>query len=338
MNYINKETHTYYKFSEQLSVSLKANSLQKTGFWLIILLSFIFSNKITAQDPTLPPTNLGMVNVFDGVGGTKPGFLYQGYMQVFQTQKVMGSNGQNVHSDLKVNSLVQINQIIYQSPVKVFGGDLGFMFMIPLVQINTSNSDGPAPSANPGVLGDITTGISIGWTGKELFGKPFSHRVEVDATMPIGSYDSKYNINPSAHHYTFSTYHAFTIMLNDHVSISVRNQFNYNTRIMGQEAKAGAFYNGNYAIDYAILPNLRVEAVSYFLAQFNEDSYNGNSNYYQQQMGINDTKERVLGYGAGIAYFSKGGTLIEVKTFFETATKNRLEGYRPTLRITVPLN
>ncbi len=334
---MNNKTFNCFETIRFLSVSLQNNFYNKIHLWSILFLLMIYSNRAAAQDPTLPPTNLGVVNVFDGMGGN-PGFVYQGFVQIFQTKKVINDGGQDIHSDLKINSIVQINQIIYQTPLKVFGGILGFSVIIPIVQINASNSGGASPTVNPNVLGDITQSTAVQWLGKKLFGKPFSHRLDVGLTIPVGSYDKKYNINPSAHAYTFSTNHAFTLMLNDRISISARNQFNYNARIIGQKAKAGAFYNGNYSIDYGIFPNFRVEAVSYFLAQLNEDSYNGNRGYYLQQMGIGDTKERVLGYGAGLAYFTKGGALIELKTFFETASKNRIEGYRPTLRIAIPLN
>jgi len=128
------------------------------------------------------------------------------------------------------------------------------------------------------------------------------------------------------------------LMLSDKVSISSRNQFNYNTHVIGQKSKSGAFYNGNYAVDFALRHNLRIEAVAYFLTQFNQDSYDGNHDYYQQQLGMNDTKDRVLGYGPGLAYFTKGGALLEAKAFFETAGKNRVAGYRPTLRVAIPFN
>jgi hypothetical protein len=337
IKYMNKKVYDYFETIPFLLVSLQNNFYNKIHLWSILLLLMIYSNRASAQDPTLPPTNLGVVNVFDGMGG-KPGFVYQGFVQIFQTNKVINGQGQDIHSDLKVNSIVQINQIIYQTPIKVFGGILGFTVIIPVVQINASNSGGSSPTVNPNILGDITQGTAVQWSGKKLFSKPFSHRLDVNFNLPIGSYNEKYNINPSAQAYTFSTNHAFTLMLNDRISVSAKNQFNYNSHIVGQKAKAGAFYNGNYSIDYAIIPNLRVEAVSYFLAQLNEDSFDGDSNYYQQQMGISDTKERVLGYGAGLAYFTKGGALIELKTFFETASKNRVEGYRPTLRIAIPLN
>ncbi len=118
----------------------------------------------------------------------------------------------------------------------------------------------------------------------------------------MGNYDAKYNINPSAHVYTFSTYHAFTLMVSDKVSISSRNQLNYNTHIIGQKAKAGAFYNGNYSIDFALFPNLRIEAVAYFLTQLTSDSYDGDKNYYQQEFGTRNTKERLLGYRPALRF------------------------------------
>jgi len=203
------KTIVYSESRRKLSASPESNIYRNRGRSFVLLLLLVCYNSVSAQDPSLPPSNLGMVNVFDGIAG-KPGFVYQGYAQVFQTRKVFGDRGQDRHSTLKVNSIVQINQIIYQTPVKVLGGELAFMVMIPVVQINASNANGPAPSVNPGVLGDLTQGTAVQWSGKKLFGKPFSHRLELDVTLPIGNYNEKYNINVSAHAYTFSTYHAFT--------------------------------------------------------------------------------------------------------------------------------
>ncbi|WP_121812194.1 SphA family protein [Mucilaginibacter kameinonensis] len=307
----------------------------------LLLLAFCLSTivKAYAQDPALPPTNLGLANIYDGVAG-KPGFIYQGYAQYFQAHQLNDGFGNNTHSDLKVNSLLQMNQLIYLSPVRVMGGKLGFTVIVPFVQISSSrlNNQAQAPTVNPGVLGDVVQGTAVQWSDKKLFGKPFSHRVEFDINVPVGSYDSRYNINPSSHVWAYGIYHAFTLMLNDQISISSRNQFNYNSHFIGQKSKAGAYYNGNYSIDYSILKSLKIEAAAYYLTQFNQDSYDGGSHYYQGKYGIDDTKERVFGYGPGLAYFAPNGTLIEAKVFFETAAKNRFEGTRPTLRIAIPLS
>ena len=303
---------------------------------LIVLILF-FQGRSAAQDPILPATNLGLVNSFDGVVG-KPGFVYQAYAQAFQTRKVIGDKGQSSSAGLKVNSLLQMNQFIYLTPVQLLGGNLAFTVLIPIVQITAFNESGSTPSVNPGVLGDIVQGTAIQWSGKKLFSKLFSHRAELDFNFPIGSYDKRYNINTSAHAYGIGAYHAFTLMLSQRISVSARNQFNYNTQILGQKDKAGAYYNGNYTIDFAIKKNFRILAAAYLLNQLNQDSFNGDSHYYQNQMGIRNTKERVLGYGAGLAYLTRGGTFLEIKTFFETAAINRIIGYRPTLRVAVPIH
>ncbi|RYE57047.1 MAG: hypothetical protein EOP48_06665, partial [Sphingobacteriales bacterium] len=281
----------------------KTNVLAYRLFFVALILGLLMNiGYAFAQDPLLPPTNLGLSNVYDGFAG-KPGWAFQGYVQAFNTKRFRDGSGKRIASDLKVNSVASLNQLIYLTPVKLLGGNLGFTVIIPIVQINSSNLSGPAPTVNPVVLGDIVQGTAVQWSDKKLFEKAFSHRIEFDVTFPTGAYDSRYNVNASSHLYTLGIYHALTIFLNNKISISTRNQFNYNTHIIGQSDKPGAYYNGNYSIDYALTRGLKIEAVGYFLTQLNQDSHAGNTQYYADQYGIGNTRERVLGIGPGLAYF-----------------------------------
>jgi hypothetical protein len=298
---------------------------------LQIALIIAVTANVYAQDPVLPPTNLGLANVYDGIAG-KPGFVYQGYLQAFQTHAFYDQGGNRTSTDLKVNSLLQMNQLLYLSSLKVLGGNLGFTVLVPIVQISSTSATGSAPTTNPGVPGDPIEGTAIQWSDKKLFGKPFSHRLEFDVSVPLGNFDNRYEINPSAHLWSYEMYYAVTMILDKKISVSTRNELNYNSHIMGSEAKPGAYYNGNYSIDYSILPAMKIEAVAYYLKQFVEDSYGGDYHYYQEQFGISDTKERVL------AYFTPKGVLLEAKVFFESDAQNRFAGTRTSLRITVPLS
>jgi hypothetical protein len=292
---------------------------------------------VYAQAPALPPTNLGLANVYDGVAG-KPGFLYQGYAQLYQTDRIYNANGDNTHSSLKVNSLLSLHQLIYLTPVKVLGGNLGFTVLAPIVKITATNISGAAPPVNPNASGDLVQGTAVQWNDRKLFGKSFWHRVEVDVNIPVGSYDSSYAINASSHLWALSAYHAFTLFLHKNVSFSARNQLNYEFHIIGKPDKPGAFYNGNYSIDVSPLKSLKLEAAAYYLTQIVEDSYDGNHNYYQSRYQLSTTKQRVLGFGPGLAYFLPGGILFEGKVFFEAAAKNTTQGTRPTLRIAIPFS
>lgn len=304
--------------------------------YLFALFSFV-SMTCFAQDPVLPPTNLGMANIYDGMAG-KPGLVFQGFTQVFQTRSMYDAHGKGQDSELKINSIVQLNQLIYLSPIKVLGGNLAFTVLAPMVQITSSEMGTSAPQVNPAIFGDLIQGTAIQWSDKELFGKKISHRAEFDLSIPTGNYSSDYHINPSSHNWGYSVYHAFTLMFNEHLSMSARNQFNYNGKFIGSTDKAGAYYNGNYSIEYSLTPAVKVEAVAYYLTQLTEDSREGDHHYFQSRFGMNTTKEKVLGLGPGLAYFVPGGILIEGKVFFETAGQNRLTGTRPTLRILIPLS
>ncbi|GGB20305.1 hypothetical protein GCM10011511_50060 [Puia dinghuensis] len=276
-----------------------------------------------------------MANIYDGVAG-KPGFVYQGYAQLYQTNRIYNANGDNTGSLLKVNSLLSLHQLIYLTPVKVLGGNLGFTVLVPIVRITATNTAGPAPSVNPDAVGDIVQGTAIQWSDRKLFGKVFWHRLEADVNIPTGSYNSNYAINASSHLWAIGVYHAFTLFLNKNVTLSARNQFNYNFRIIDKPDKPGACYNGNYSIDVSLLKDFKLEVAAYYLTQITEDSYDGDHNYYQNRYQLSTTKERVLGFGPGLAYFLPGGILIEGKVFFEAAAKNTSQGTRPTLRIAIP--
>lgn len=303
----------------------------------LLLLLFIITGKFAyAQDPVLPPTNLGLANMYDGIAG-KPGFVYVNYTQAYKTHQFNNANGKNSGTDLKINSLLSMHQFIYLTPVKLLGGNLGFTVLVPVVKITATSKNGAAPAFNPSMLGDIVQGTAIQWSDKKLFGKPFSHRVEADVSLPVGSYSKEYGINPSAHLFTVGIYHAFTLIINEKISISARNQLNYNTHIIGKQDKPGAFYNGNYSVEVALLKNLHIEAAAYYLEQLNQDSYNGNHNYFTNQYGMESTKQHVTGLGPGLIYLGRAGLLIEGKVFFETAAQNTTQGMRPTLRIAIPL-
>jgi len=292
--------------------------------------------KLFAQDPALPPTNLGLANVYDGIAG-KPGFVYVNYVQIYNTTKLFGPTGSQIQSDLKVNSLLSMNQLIYLTPVKLLGGNLGFTVLMPIVKISSTNLTAPAPGVNPALLGDMVLGAAVQWSDRKLFGKPFSHRMEVDVNLPTGAYKDIYLINPSSRMYSYGLYHAFTWILDDKISVSARNQFNYNGRILNQNQRVGAFYNGNYSLDYSFLKRFKIEAAVYYLTQFNEDQVDGDGNFYAKNYGLQSTKERIVGLGGGLAYFAPNGVLIEAKLFFETAARNHSQGNRPTLRLAIPL-
>jgi hypothetical protein len=289
-----------------------------------------------AQDPKLPATNLGLSNLLDG---TPPGtgWFFQEYIQSYNTSKNRDAFKHDAGGN-KISSLLSMNQLIYVSKAKVAGGNFGFTVLVPVVKISDNNASGNGPSINPGVLGDIITGPFVEWFDKRIFNMKIDHRFEFDVISPIGSYSHNYAINPSAHLFSITPNYIFTIYPAKQLSVSMRHIFNYNFKQIGTGAKPGISYNFNYSLEYALTSAFRVEMAGYYLTQLGQDSFDGNSHYYQDTYHIADTKERVFGYGPGIGYITPTGLGIELKTMWESAVKNRPDGTRATLLLSYRLH
>ena len=308
-------------------------------YCLLVTCTFVFwfpSCLTFAQDPVLPSTNLGLANILDGyVPG--PGLYFMNYTQVYESRRLKDGFGEKVSTDLEVGSLLNLAQLVYLTKIKVAGGNLGIITLVPIVKISATSSSG-TPNVNPGVLGDIVFATAIQWLDKKFLGKAVSHRAEVGVALPVGSFDSDYAINASANLYTISAYHSFSYFLSKNWITSMRNTFNYNTKIRNTEIRPGSFYTCNYSIGRTLIKSLRLELVGYFLLQLEEDSYANDHHFYKDTYGIQNTKERVLGIGPGIAYVSPTRFFLEAKVFFETNAENRFEGCRPTLRVIYKLD
>jgi len=289
----------------------------------------LLSQSARAQDPKLPPTNLGLSNMQDG----KPpgtGWFFQQYIQSYQTQSNRGPEGNDI-GGAKINSILSLSQLIWISKIKVAGGNLGFTVLVPLISLSATGGSGAAPSINPSPWGDIIGGPFIQWFKRHLFGMPLDHRLETDVVAPTGAYEQAYAVNPGSHLYSIIPHYTFTVFPANKFSISMRHMLTYNFNQIGTPAKPGAFYNFNYSFEYAVISSFRVEATGYYLTQFVQDSYHGDDHYYQQVYNIPDTRERVFAYGPGVGYVTPTGLFIELKGMWETAVRNRSEGFRGTL-------
>ncbi|MEN0052399.1 MAG: transporter [Mucilaginibacter sp.] len=297
---------------------------------LLILFLLLNFSKGYAQDPKLPATNLGMINMQDGNPAPGSGWIFREFVQSYQSGSTRDGLGKPMPAPT-ISSLLSISQLIYQSDVKIADGYLGYTFLVPLVKISAANSSGEIPAVNPGYVGDMTAGVSVQWYNKKLFGLRFSHRLEADLGLPTGDYNTRYAINPSSHLYNTTLHYTFTMFLTDKFAISMRHHLTYNFNEIGTSIKPGMFYNFNYSLEYPISERVRAEIAGYYLTQINQDTYSGNSNYYQHTFGIADTRERIFAIGPGMSYQSPSGLFMELKGLQETAAKNRTQGFRLAL-------
>lgn len=307
----------------------------KTTQTIALFLSlFFYANCLLAQDPVLPQNNFGQANMLDGAPPGPGGYWFQ-TLQIYESQGDRNHLGEE--TDVEVSSLLSMQQFAYITNTKLLDGNFGFTILQPIAKLSATNDQGGfAPTVSPRVLGDVIVGTFVQWFDKKVFGIPISHRLEIDGVLPTGAYDEEYMVNPSAHLYTISLHHTFTLFLPSDFAISIRNHYNFNSLVIDTDIKPGSSYNLNYSLEYGITDKLRIQIPGYYVKQLTEDSMDGDHNYYQDNFGLETTKEEVFAYGIGLSYVFLGG-VIEAKVMDETGATNRGEGLRSTLRLTVPL-
>jgi hypothetical protein len=304
------------------------------GYLLTLLLSAMVS---WAQDPILPPTNLGITNLQDGnAPGT--GWYYMQYVQMYQTDEVKNALGNTVVDAPHVNSILAMQQLVHISNKNLFGGKVGFTVIVPIVGLTATGNEQAGLTANPSPIGDIVVGPLIQWFNKKIFTMDLNHRFEIDLGLPTGAFSSSYNLNPGANLYRLAAHHTFTVTPTENLSFTMRNHINYFFKYRNSPVRSGMSYNFNYSAEYKIFKNAYVEMAGYYLHQFEQDSYDGDHDYYRENFAVADTREKVFAVGPGLGYITPSGLFIEVKALKEYAAQNRPEGYRATLVLSYKLD
>lgn len=291
----------------------------------------------------LPSINLGLTTFVDGApppGG--PGLYLMSYLQPYSADHFKDQRSNDLpFPKSEVRVVPWVNQFVYHSDVTVLNAQLGGMLLLPAV-MSASLADG----AGGAILGETKTGMGDPVVGAYLQWLPimgeqgpvFSHRVELDVTLPMGAYDKSKGLNPGANHTSIEAYWSGTWWVTPKVTASSRFFYLWNgknsdplaTRFASHgiaeanDYQAGQAVHANLALDYQLTPQWRVGLAGYWLQQTTETKVNGEA--------LSGSKEHVVGIGPGAMFSFSAKDHLVVNHYTEMAARNRTEGQRVTLR------
>jgi hypothetical protein len=283
-----------------------------------------------------PSVNLGFTSFLDGGPPAGPGWYFQQYLQYWSADKFTGPAGNRVFPDPqpRLEALISLSQVIYQSDQDLLGGKWGLDLIVPYVQLDLDPGSSPLRQNRRG-FGDLLVGPYIQW-GPVMGdrGPVFMHRVELQMIFPVGDYERDRAINPGSNFFSFNPYWAGTWFINPRWTASLRLHLLFNRtndappHITGLDSfRAGTACHGNFALSYDLVPQrFRVGLNGYFMEQLGDTRANG------AKAPLLD--ERVRAIGPGFLYSFSPEDHLFLNLYFENSARNRPEGWRLNFRWT----
>lgn len=293
---------------------------------LMIMLSISISSAAEAADRVkLPPVNLGNTAFMDGMAG--PGTLLQLSANMSKSDSFQDHNGNPLPGNNQIDVMVYTLQLAHITRTRLWDGFYGVEVLLPFVDIKPDTSLPGLPDlGESGVADIIFSPFMLQWTNSELFGKPYFHRLNLIFTLPTGDYSATNDVNPGVNLVKFNPYYAGTLQLTPKLSTSFRLHYLWNGKntdpnplLNADSIQPGTATHLNFAMSYAVLPDLRLGLAGYYLSQLSEDRIDG----VRQQ----DSKESVSSIGPGLHY-RNGDEFFNLNSYYEFNAHNRAEGYR----------
>ena len=306
-----------------------------------MLISYgLTGNALAQATPVTEPTgiNLGDTSFNDGFSRLSPGWVYQQYFQISHFNAITGASGSIISAskNMNVNVTASINQLVYVTPYRLFGGSLGATALLPLVDLAaTSGNSGFNLKANGFGLGDLTWGVFLQMPPILSGGRPiFTDRFEFDVISPTGKYNKNKDINQSSGYWSIAPYYAFTVLPAPRWELSARLNYLYNFSnnnpassspiLPGTYSRAGQAVWINFATSYAAIPGLDVGINGYYFKQITKDSVDG--------VAQSNSKITNLSIGPGISYEPYKSTILFINDYFPIIERNTFNGFQLVFR------
>jgi len=317
-----------------------------------------------------------------GIGGSDmtaplmPGWYFQAPVVAYHAKKLKGDDGKDAtrraatsaplpptvfRAKLGIDTDVRAIQprITYLDNTRLFGGNIGFTMMLPLVQRQADFSltapdlgfgAGAQGAVQAGLdtraraisgrvtgIGDLEIGGIIHW---ELADNQAMTLVNT-FVIPTGDYKADRRLNPGfGNFYTFRPSLQYSY-IGEGWDFGVRTVLSFNTRNKDTGYRSGNVANVDFQLMKFVTDDIRVGLQGFAVKQFQKDSQD--VSYLADPVNqaaeiINGNRMRGYGLGPAVGWLKDGGDMmVEGKFIKEFGARNRTEGQAFWLTVSKPL-
>ncbi len=245
-----------------------------------------------------------------------PGQYLINYFQYYTADKLRDNSGNKTPIDTSIQATANALRFIYVTKKKVFGADLGWHVIVPLVNLHISlDTPGRTRQTKTG-LGDIEfSPFILGWHFKNF------HMVgTIDFMVPTGAYDKNDTANIGRNYWTINPIFDFTYLADKGFEVSAKFLYLINTTNTATGYKSG----NEFIVDYLIgqhIGNWKFGVNGYYYKQITDDRMRN------EPVNFNGNKGQTLSIGPAIQYNHKN-MFFNIKYQLDTNVKNRSEGQK----------
>jgi hypothetical protein len=295
---------------------------------LLIAVAVIIASPVRGDDKPTPgakSTSSAILGAEGWYAGAlpPPGLHLLDYTLYYTAHEFRGERGGDVESppfsDFDARVIAQVIRPIYVSDKKLFGANLAWHAVIPVVAKRQS-SDFFDDSMEG--LGDIYVSPFILTWHKP----PFHYAAGLDVITPTGSYSSHDLTTIGNNHWTFEPAFAFSYLAKSGLCASTKLMYDYHTEDHKLDYQEGQQFHLDYNVGYQFGPKKRWKAgiCGYWLTSLEEDEWKRDR--------LSGSEEQVFSAGPTLAY-GKDNWLVALKAQKEFEAENRPEGTAYWLKI-----
>ena len=290
------------------------------------------------------------------IGNLPPkGFYLINEFIYFTADRFNDGEGKKLFPDFNLEVYAYAPRFLWNTGLKVLGGDVSFQFIQPVVYQSFENNfvfppPGPPPGPlPPGFPPSPPFGSEDDWQLADFIvtpllswhADPFHWAVGMDIVFPTGSFADQRLVNAGQNYLTLSPAFAFTFYPIEGLHISAKATLDINFENNDTNYDSGNAILTDFATAYTIpteIGGIDIGVGGYTYNQISDDSLNGNS--VGDGPGLSGTdgfRGQAYGIGPILGYRHPSGARIEFKAQKDFDVENRPEGTRYFVRAFIRL-
>jgi len=251
-----------------------------------------------------------------------PGLHMFEYLSGYRADRLLDNNGNQVPIDFNLNVTAASTRVIWVTDQKLFGGQLAFHVIAPLVNVGVSVN---GAGQNKSGLGDTTFGPGLGFHLSDSL-----HIVAaVDMNAPTGQYNKSDMVNLGRNYWNAEPLVAVTYRQPEGINADLKVMYDINARNHATNYRSGQELHADYDLGWGFSKNLVVGAAGYVYQQVTDDNSDGTT--------VQNNRGRALAIGPSVKYDNGKGWWVTLKYEKESDVKNRPEGDGWWVKMKIPL-